>query len=42
MTVSVDDTRDGHRFDLAVARDRALGAFYHPFAYAAAASDGVL
>ena len=35
VTVSVDDTRAGHRFDLAVARDRALEAFYHPFAYAA-------
>jgi hypothetical protein len=35
VTVSVDDTRAGQRFDLAVARDRALEAFYHPFAYAA-------
>ena len=35
VTVSVDDTRVGQRFDLAVARDRALEAFYHPFAYAA-------
>ena len=35
VTVSVDDTRGGHRFDLAVARDRALEAFYHPFGYAA-------
>ena len=42
VTVPVDDTRCGHRFDLAVARDRALEAFYHPFAYAAAASDGAL
>ena len=42
MTVSVDDTRGGHRFDLAVVRARALEAFYHPFAYAAATSDGVL
>ncbi len=42
MTVSVDDTRGGHRFDLADARARAraLEAFYHPFAYAAATSDG--
>ena len=40
VTVSVDDTRDGHRFDLAVAR--ALEAFHHPFSYAAATSDGVL
>jgi hypothetical protein len=35
VSVSVDDTRAGQRFDLAVARDRALEAFYHPFAYAA-------
>ena len=42
VTVSVDDTRGGHGFDLAVARDRALEAFYHPFAYAAATSDGAL
>jgi len=42
VTVSLDDTRGGHRFDLAVARDRALEAFYHPFAYAAANSVGVL
>jgi hypothetical protein len=38
VTVSADDTRDGHRFDLAVARDRAPEAFHH----AAANSDGVL
>jgi hypothetical protein len=42
VTVSPDDTRDGHRLDLAVARDRALAAFHHPFAYAAANSDGAL
>jgi len=42
VTVSADDTRDGRRFDLAVARDRALEAFHHPFAYAAATSDGAL
>jgi hypothetical protein len=35
LTVSVEDTRAGNRFQLAVARDRALDAFYHPFAYAA-------
>jgi hypothetical protein len=35
LTVSVDDTRVGARFDLAVAPDRALDAFYHPYAYAA-------
>jgi hypothetical protein len=42
VTVSADDMRDGHRFDLAVARDRALEAFHHRFAYAAANSDGAL
>jgi len=42
VTVSADDTRHGHRFDLAVARARALEAFHHPSAYAAANSDGVL
>ena len=35
LTVSVEDARAGDRFDLAVAPDRALDAFYHPFAYAA-------
>jgi hypothetical protein len=35
LTVSVDDTRAGDRFQVAVAPDRALDAFYHPFAYAA-------
>jgi hypothetical protein len=35
LTVSVEDARAGERFQLAVARDRALDAFYHPFAYAA-------
>jgi len=35
VTVSVDDSRAGSHFELAVARDRALQAFYHPFAYAA-------
>ena len=35
LTVTVDDARGGHRFELAVDRDRALDAFYHPFAYAA-------
>ena len=42
VTVSADDTRDGRRFDLAVARDRAPEAFHHPFAHAAANSDGGL
>jgi len=35
VTVSVEDSRVGGRFHLAVAADRALDAFYHPFAYAA-------
>jgi hypothetical protein len=35
VTVSVEDGRAGHRFELAVERERALDAFYHPFAYAA-------
>jgi hypothetical protein len=35
LTVSVEDTQAGEYFEVAVARDRALDAFYHPFAYAA-------
>lgn len=35
LTVSVEDSRVGDRFQLAVAPDHALDAFYHPFAYAA-------
>ena len=35
LSVTVDDARVGDRFELAVAPDRALDAFYHPFAYAA-------
>ena len=35
VTVSVEDGRLGDRFDLAIAPDDALDAFYHPFAYAA-------
>jgi hypothetical protein len=35
LTVSVEDARFGDRFQLPVAPDRALDAFYHPFAYAA-------
>jgi len=35
VSVSVEDARAGDRFHLAVASDRALDAFYHPFAYAA-------
>lgn len=35
LTVEVEDTRGGDRFQLAVAPDRALHAFYHPSAYAA-------
>jgi hypothetical protein len=33
--VAVEDARVGDRFRLAVAPDRALDAFYHPFAYPA-------
>jgi hypothetical protein len=35
LTVCVEDSRAGDRFQLAVVPDRALDAFYHPFAYAA-------
>ena len=35
VTVTVEDARVGNRFQLAVAPDRALDAFYHPFRYAA-------
>jgi hypothetical protein len=35
LSVSVEDARLGDRFQLAVSPDRALDAFYHPFAYAA-------
>ena len=35
LTVSVEDTHAGRRFRLAVAPDRALDVFYHPYAYAA-------
>ena len=35
VTVCVEDTRAGDRFQLAVAPERALDAFYHPFALAA-------
>jgi hypothetical protein len=35
LTVSVEDDRVGDRFELEVAPDRALDAFYHPFAYTA-------
>jgi hypothetical protein len=35
LTVSVENGHVGDRFQLAVAPDRALDAFYHPFAYAA-------
>jgi hypothetical protein len=33
VTVSVGDARVGDCFQLAIAPDRALDAFYHPFAY---------
>jgi hypothetical protein len=35
VTVSVEDAHLGDRFLIAVAPERALDAFYHPFAYAA-------
>jgi hypothetical protein len=35
VSVSVEDTRFDDRFEIAVAPDRALEAFYHPYAYAA-------
>jgi hypothetical protein len=35
VSVSVEDTRAGHGLNIAVARERALDAFYHPYAYAA-------
>ena len=34
VSVAVEDLRAGARLTLAVARERALDAFYHPFAYA--------
>jgi hypothetical protein len=35
LTVSIADARTGDRFRFEVDRNRALDAFYHPFAYAA-------
>jgi len=35
ITVEVEDARVGDRFRFAVEPERALDAFYHPFAYAA-------
>ncbi|HEY7691647.1 MAG TPA: hypothetical protein VH816_04825 [Gaiellaceae bacterium] len=35
VSVSVEDARAGECFQLPVPSDRALDAFYHPFAYAA-------
>jgi hypothetical protein len=35
VTVAVEDERIGDRFQVAVAPDRALDAFHHPYAYAA-------
>jgi hypothetical protein len=35
LTVTVEDARLGDRLHLAVPPDRALDAFYHPYAYAA-------
>jgi hypothetical protein len=36
-TVTVIDDRTGESFEVRVAQERALDAFYHPFAYADAA-----
>jgi hypothetical protein len=35
LTVTVADTREGTVFQIDVARERAMHAFQHPFAYAA-------
>ena len=35
LTVSVTDEASGASFELSVAADEALAAFYHPYAYAA-------
>jgi hypothetical protein len=35
LTVSVEDSRVGHRFELIADRRCALDVFYHPYAYAA-------
>jgi len=35
ITVNVRDSRANNVFEFPVARDRALDAFYHPYAYAA-------
>ena len=35
VTVSVADVSTGERFEIAVAPEQALDAFYHPYAYAA-------
>jgi hypothetical protein len=35
VSLSVEDARSGDRLRIAVAPDRALDAFHHPFAYAA-------
>lgn len=35
LSLSVKDAHVGDQFDIAVAPDRALDAYYHPFAYAA-------
>ncbi len=34
LTVSVEDSPSGNRFEFPVERDQGLDAFYHPFAYA--------
>lgn len=40
LILSVEDARAGQCFELAVERDRALDAFYHPFAHAGQEAHG--
>jgi hypothetical protein len=40
VAVQVLDVEAGRAFELAVARDRALDAYYHPYAYAARRGSG--
>ncbi len=35
VALAVYDAKSDHAFEVGVPRDRALDAFYHPFAYAA-------
>lgn len=40
VSVEVVDTREASRIQVRVARQRALDAFYHPYAYAVNPGDG--